>query len=105
MKSILTSILLAISLAVSCTPNIVIPKDFCVKYELSWDKATANIPEQIECVCTADLYTGLDAVLKELVSFPDKIEIIGVVAPSDCGVTKKPVVNEGDTEAKELLSR
>ena len=91
-------------LLTGCVPKVVLPKNLCVKYELAWAEAT-HVPSQTACVCTEDVYVGLDAVLQTLVSFPDTITLKGVMIPSECkpDADKKPI-NDGDSEVKELLT-
>lgn len=104
MKALVISIVFAIAI-VGCTPKVILPKDLCVKYELSWAEAT-HIPSQTACVCTEDVYVGLDAILDTLVSFPDTITLKGVMAPSECKPdAEKVTVNDGDAEVKSLLNQ
>lgn len=104
MKALVISFVLAIAI-VGCVPKVVLPKDLCVKYELAWAEAT-HVPSQTACVCTEDVYVGLDAVLQTLVSFPDTITLKGVMIPSECKPdAEKKVINDGDAEVKGLLSQ
>lgn len=90
-------------LVVACAPRVTVPKDWCVKYELRWS-AEKNLPDMTLCVCTEDILVGLQAALNGLMSFPDNIEIGGVVLPKNCGPTARPApVNDGDEAVKELL--
>jgi hypothetical protein len=103
MKALVISIVLAIAI-VGCVPKVVLPKDLCVKYELAWHTSPAAIPTQTACVCTEDVYVGLDAILDTLVSFPDTITLKGIMAPSECKPdAEKVTVNDGDAEVKALL--
>jgi len=105
MKALVISIVIAIAI-VGCVPKVVLPKDLCVKYELAWNTSPAAIPTQTACVCTEDVYVGLDAVLQTLVSFPDTITLKGIMPPSECKPDAEKVpVNEGDEEVKNLLNK
>lgn len=92
-------------LVAGCTPRVTQPTGWCVKYDLAW-KVEKNIPAMTICVCTEEIFSGLNAALAALTSFPDSILQVDQVKPEDCGPTAKPVAtNDGDAEVKDLLTR
>ena len=103
MRTVLILFVMALML-VGCVPHIVVAKDMCVRYEASW-LPEKNILPQTLCVCTADVFTGLESALSTMLSQPDTIEIAGIVLPKDCSKPQNPIVNEGDAEVKDMLTR
>lgn len=85
----------------SCTPHVTLAHDLCVKFKVSWD-APSPLPPSTLCVCTADIFIGLEAALSTMVSVPPNIEIEGVSTPEDC--QKKEPVAPVDPTVKKLLS-
>jgi len=84
LRAVIALFLMSILMMGCATTELKLPRDYCARFRLEWAPEN-NVPAQTICVCTEDLWPGLEAALGALISRPKDIYPTGIVEPADCG--------------------